>query len=126
MIVRHIDATFQDERGVIEDILENEQFEHATMIRSVAGAVRGNHYHERTWQWVFIVSGAVRYVVGLPSGETEGGVIRANDLLLTGPMESHALETLEDTVMLVLARGPRGGSGYEDDTFRLEQPLIPA
>ena len=125
MKVRHIEAVFEDERGAIEDILENEQFEHATIIRSRAGAVRGNHYHERTWQWVFVLSGSIRYVVGLPSGETDSGVIRPNDLLLTEPMESHALETLEETVFLVLTRGPRGGTGYEDDTFRLEEPLIP-
>lgn len=125
MIVRHVETVFEDERGVIEDILENEQFEHATIIRSRAGAVRGNHYHERTWQWVFVLSGSIRYAVGLASGEVDSGIIRPNDLLLTEPMESHALETLEDTVMLVLTRGPRGGSGYEDDTFRLEQPLIP-
>lgn len=125
MIVRHVEPVFEDDRGAIEDILENEQFEHATIIRSVAGAVRGNHYHERTWQWVFVLSGSIRYAVGLPSGETDSGVIRKNDLLLTEPMESHALETLEDTVMLVLTRGPRGGTGYEDDTFRLEEPLIP-
>ena len=41
-----------------KDILENEHFEHATIIRSVAGAVRGNHWHERTWQWLFVLSGA--------------------------------------------------------------------
>lgn len=125
MKVKHIEAVFEDERGSIEDILENEQFEHATIIRSRAGAVRGNHYHERTWQWVFVLSGSIRYVVGLPDGGVDSGVIRPNDLLLTEPKESHALETLEDTVFLVLTRGPRGGTGYEDDTFRLEEPLIP-
>lgn len=125
MIVRHIEPVFQDERGSIEDILENEELQHATIIRSAAGAVRGNHYHERTWQWVFVISGAIRYVVRDEDDAVQSGVVRTNDLLLTGPKESHALETLEDTVMLVLTRGPRGGSGYEGDTFRLEEPLIP-
>jgi dTDP-4-dehydrorhamnose 3,5-epimerase-like enzyme len=125
MIVRHIEPTFQDERGSIEDILENEELQHATIIRSAAGAVRGNHYHEHTWQWVFVISGAIRYVVRGEDDEVQSGVVRTNDLLLTGPKESHALETLEDTVMLVLTRGPRGGSGYEGDTFRLAEPLIP-
>jgi dTDP-4-dehydrorhamnose 3,5-epimerase-like enzyme len=125
MIVRHIEPVFQDERGSIEDILENEELQHATIIRSAAGAVRGNHYHERTWQWVFVLTGAIRYVVRSAEGETQSGIVRANDLLLTCPGESHALETLEETAMLVLTRGPRGGSGYEDDTFRLDEPLIP-
>ena len=48
-----------------------------------------------------------------------------DDLLLTEPNESHALETLEETLFLVLTRGPRGGDRYESDTFRLDVPLIP-
>ena len=125
MIVRHVEKTFEDERGVIQDVLQDGDFQHATIIRSVAGAVRGNHYHRETWQWLFVISGSIRYVVGLPAGTVEEGVLRANDLLLTEPNESHALETLEETLFLVLTRGPRGGDRYESDTFRLDVPLIP-
>ena len=125
MKVTHIAKAFEDERGYIQDILQDEDLQHATVIQSVAGAVRGNHYHRETWQWLFVISGSIRYVVGLPDGTREAGVLGPNDLLLTAPLESHALETLEPTLFVVLTRGPRGGDRYESDTFRLDKPLIP-
>jgi len=39
-------------------------------------------------------------------------------------MEAHALQALEDTTMVVMTRGPRGGREYESDTFRLSELLI--
>jgi hypothetical protein len=39
-------------------------------------------------------------------------------------MDAHAIEALEDTTMVVMTRGPRGGREYESDTFRLAEPLI--
>ena len=37
--------------------------------------------------------------------------------------EAHALHALEDSVLLILTRGPRGGEDYESDTYRLDKPL---
>jgi hypothetical protein len=44
---------------------------------------------------------------------------------MTGPHEAHAIEALEDTTMVVMTRGPRGGREYESDTYRLDAALIP-
>lgn len=125
MNVTRVETAFADARGSIVDVMQDGDFQHATLIDSVAGAVRGNHYHRETWQWLYVVSGAIRYVVGLPDGTQQEGVLHRGDLLLTEPNESHALETLEETLFLVLTRGPRGGDRYESDTFRLDVPLIP-
>lgn len=124
MIVAHISPKFEDERGVIADILQNEPIEHVSVIESNPGAVRGNHFHKDTYQWVYIVRGALRYVVKGPGNEVNTGVVRAGDLLMTGPMEAHAMEALEPSFMVVLTRGPRGGQNYESDTYRLSEPLI--
>ncbi len=124
MIVKHIDNAFEDGRGSIADILEGETIEHVTMIATARGAVRGNHVHRETHQWLYIVSGALAYAVRAGEGPMRTGEVRAGDVLGTGPHEAHALEALEDTTMVVMTRGPRGGREYESDTFRLEQPLI--
>ncbi len=126
MNVRHIEKAFEDGRGSIADILEGEIIEHVTLITTAAGAVRGNHYHRETHQWVYIVSGALRYVTSDAEGRAESGVVRAGDVLGTRPMDAHAMEALEDTTMVVMTRGPRGGREYESDTFRLDDQLIPA
>jgi oxalate decarboxylase/phosphoglucose isomerase-like protein (cupin superfamily) len=124
MNVRHITAAFEDARGSIADILEDELIEHVSILTTVRGSVRGNHYHRETYQWVYIVSGKLRYVTHTDGGPALAGVVRAGDVLMTGPMESHAMEALEDTTMVVMTRGPRGGREYESDTFRLKSPLI--
>jgi quercetin dioxygenase-like cupin family protein len=125
MIHRHLESAFADERGAITDVLEGEEVEHVTVIDSLPGSVRGNHFHRETYQWVYVVSGAFRYVVEGPDCGYREGTARAGDLLLTEPMEKHALKALEPSTMVVLTRGPRGGRKYEADTFRLEEPLIP-
>ncbi len=124
MIVKHIVKAFADGRGSIADILEDETIEHVTLITTAKGAVRGNHYHRETHQWLYVVSGALAYAVRAGEGPLETGEVRAGDVLGTGPMEAHALEALEDTTMVVMTRGPRGGREYESDTFRLVAPLI--
>ena len=124
MIVKHIEKAFEDERGSIADVLEDETIEHVTLITTAKGAVRGNHFHRETYQWLYVLSGALRYVVRAGEGSLESGVVGAGDLLMTGPMEAHALEAVEDTNMIVMTRGPRGGREYESDTFRLDEALI--
>lgn len=124
--VRPIGKAYEDERGWISDILEDEVVEHVTFLTSVKGAVRGNHFHRQTYQWLYVVSGALRFIVQRGDEDPEEGIARAGDLLTTNPMTKHALEALEDTTMVVCTRGPRGGREYESDTYRLDVPLIPS
>jgi quercetin dioxygenase-like cupin family protein len=124
MSVRRVEKAFEDARGSIADILEDEIVEHVTLITTAAGGVRGNHYHRETNQWVYIVAGALRFVTRDAGGRHECGVVRAGDVLHTGPMDAHAMEAIEDTTMVVMTRGPRGGREYESDTFRLDEPLM--
>jgi quercetin dioxygenase-like cupin family protein len=126
MSVRRVEKAFEDTRGSITDILEDELVEHVTLITTARGAVRGNHVHHATYQFVYVLSGALRYVTRDDAGGVAHGTVGAGDVLSTGPMEAHAMEALEDTTMIVMTRGPRGGREYESDTYRLEQDLIPS
>lgn len=50
-------------------------------------------------------------------------VMEPGDFVVTDPLVRHALVGLDESVLLVFTRGPRGGKEYESDTFRLEVPL---
>jgi quercetin dioxygenase-like cupin family protein len=126
MHVEKIKPSFIDGRGEIIDILKKSVVEYATIITSRKGAVRANHYHKETFQYVYMMSGRMRVVAQMPGEQASEVVIEAGDLIVNAPLERHAFEALEDSTMLVLTRGPRGGEDYESDTFRLEVPLIPA
>lgn len=118
--IRHIKPAFADHRGTIADILEGEHVSHVTAITSVAGAVRGNHYHEKTSQYVYVLGGRMRYRWRTAAGELGEVVLTPGDLILSPPQEHHSMRALEHTQFLAMTIGPRGGREFENDTFRLE------
>ncbi|VVB67730.1 Cupin [uncultured archaeon] len=112
-------CAFEDERGEIIDILENEAIEYVTFISSRKGAIRGNHYHNDSIQYAFVLKGSLKVITQIPGSEVESKIARSGDLIFTPQREKHVLIALEDSEFLVLTRGPRGGKNYETDTFRL-------
>lgn len=124
MEVTKITASFSDRRGDIIDILKNEAVEYATLITSKKGAVRANHYHKETFQYVYVLDGRMRVVAQMPGQPEEEVTLEKGDLIVNTPHERHAFEALDDCIILVLTRGPRGGDDYEKDTYRLDVPLI--
>ena len=51
-------------------------------------------------------------------------VLKKGDLVETAHNEAHAIKALQNSEFLVFTQGPRGGDNYENDTFRLKEPLI--
>ena len=45
-------------------------------------------------------------------------------MVISRPWEAHAFKGLKKSKLLVITRGPRAGSNYEKDTFRLKKPLL--
>lgn len=125
MNVEKPSPAFEDARGKIVDIVKNVNFEHATLITSNKGAVRANHYHKETIQYLYVLSGRLRVVIQMPGQSTVEQIIGEGEMVVNAPFEAHAFESLENSSFLVLTRGPRGGDSYESDTFRLDTPLIP-
>jgi len=119
---------FEDARGAITDLLPAGDYGPPTEIRTVAGAVRGNHVHWKTTQWVYIVSGTLETAC---RSYDEDGEVLVRRVLLAGDMavepagQAHAWKALSDCVCLVFTQGPRSGDAYESDTERLREPLIP-
>lgn len=122
--VRRIDPAFTDARGTISDILSHEPIEHVAIITTRSGAIRGNHYHAKTVQWIYIIHGRMRLTSQYPGKPAQSVILVQGDLGVSQPFERHAMVALEDTVFLALAHGPRGGREFESDTFRLTESEI--
>ncbi len=117
---------FTDQRGAITDLHVGEPVNALTTVSCAKGAVRGNHFHKLTTQYTYVLSGRLRYAGQSPGRPAEECTLSAGDLVTSLPLESHAFEALEDSVLLAFCHGPRAGMEYETDTYRLAEPLIAA
>lgn len=116
---------FEDQRGVIQDLLG--PIDAVTEIFTRRGAIRGNHVHNRTTQWTYVVRGRLRIrTVPYPSmpKRTVDTLVLPGQMATEEPGIPHAWYAEEDTTVLVFTKGPRSGKDYESDTIRLEVPLI--
>lgn len=118
--VRRIGVDFEDARGTISDILDGEPINSVTIITSRAGAVRGNHYHKESRQFVYVIEGSMIYTMQRPGSEAMSFVVQPGDLVVSEPNERHAMRAVEHTVFIALTHGPRAGRGFESDTYRLD------
>ena len=117
-----IKINFKDHRGIISDIIENENINAITLLTIKKGKVRGNHYHKKTFQWNYIISGKMKLVTK-KNGIKKSITLNKDDVAVTIPLEQHALVGVTNCKVLVFTRGPRGGKEYESDTYRLKSPL---
>jgi quercetin dioxygenase-like cupin family protein len=125
-VVRPLEAPYEDARGSIQPIL-SEEVRDVAIIRSVKGAVRGNHYHRTDSHHSYVMSGSLEYV-WRPLGSAEAParrVIRAGEMFFTPPMVEHAMVFLEDTVFLNLSANPRAHEDYEADVVRVALVALP-
>lgn len=122
MILKKILPATSDDRGTISDIFYNTDMQHAAIVESrQAGVIRGNHYHKKTTQSVFVLKGKLRYwwQPADRSQPAQSVIVGENSLVTSPPNEIHTLEMLEPNTFIVFSSGPRGGQDYESDTFRV-------
>ncbi len=122
-IIKLIPA-FTDARGSITDLISDDAINAVTLITFAKGAIRANHYHEHTVQWNYVISGEILLVTQIPGEEKNERILNVGDFAVTRVNERHALKGVTEASVLILTRGPRAGEQYENDTFRLSEPLI--
>ncbi len=116
---------FVDDRGEILNLIDA-PFTSAAVIRSVKGAVRGNHYHKTDYHYCWLQQGRMVYH-HRPAGDTRpprARTIMPGELFYTPPMHEHAMHFTEDSVLLVFARNSRTMEDYEADTVRVRPMVI--
>jgi quercetin dioxygenase-like cupin family protein len=113
---------FDDERGFIEDLLG--PTDSLTRIFTETGAVRGNHVHGETTQWTYVLWGKLLIATRWPDGTLAQNEYGAGMVAREDPGVPHAWKAITTCLVLVATRGPRSGKNYEQDTTRLEEPLL--
>ena len=124
MIIKKIKNDFEDSRGAIRDILVKEKIDFVTIIFNKKNSVRGNHYHKKTVQYLYVLEGSILVASKFEGKEIEKKILTEGDLLLNEPFEWHAIKSIEDSKLLILTRGLRGGNDYEADTFKIDEPIL--
>jgi hypothetical protein len=114
---------YKDNRGIISDLIEKEKINSVTYITFNKNKVRGNHYHKKTTQWNYVISGKLVFFSKI-NGKIKKIIGKKKDLIKIETKEHHAIKALNYSEMLVFTKGPRGGKEYESDTFRLKNNLI--
>ena len=124
MIIKKIKTNFQDNRGIITDIIVEERINYVTVITNLKDAVRGNHYHKETIQFLYVLNGSILVASKFEGKKMQKRILREGHLLLNEANEGHAIKSIEDSTLLILTRGLRGGKNYEADTYKLDKPLL--
>jgi len=109
-----------DNRGSIQPLVDR-MMKSASLITSVKGAIRANHYHKTDWHYCYMVTGAMEYYER-PTGSSakpKRFIVKAGQMVFTAPMVDHAMKFLEDTTWLTLSRNPRDQDSYEADVVRI-------
>lgn len=110
--------SFTDGRGTIRDLYVTDEYS-ITHITFKKGAIRGNHYHKETIQKDMVMSGEL--VCATSDGKTP---ISTGNIIIHEPNEPHAYQAITDAEILSICFGKRRGEHYEEDTIRLETPLL--
>lgn len=87
-----------------------------TYITFKKNSVRGNHYHAKTVQKDFILSGKLICAKGLESASVVPG-----DSIIIEPGTPHAYLAIEDSEMVSVCFGERVGDNYSKDTYAVRK-----
>ena len=128
--IKLLKQSFEDKRGKIIDVFVNSPKEHCLIVTFTKGAVRGNHFHKKSTQFSFVLSGKLDFYfakVDKKNGKlkkVKKRTVKKNTFITHEPYEAHAFKSKKRSVLVTFSCGIRGGSRYEKDTFRLKNKLI--
>ena len=92
------------------------------LITTEKDCVRGCHYHKKSKQYSYILSG--KFEVLLASYDNLNNIkkvlLNAGELITIPPFVVHQFKAVERAVMINMESQSRAESGYEDDTFRVK------
>ena len=117
---------FVDARGQILNLLDL-NVGSVSLITSVKGAVRANHYHKTDWHYCFMQKGAMDYYFRPVGSKEPATMIRVEEgqMVYTPSNEEHAMVFTSDAAMWCFAGNPRTSADYESDTVRVPS-IVPA
>ena len=120
--IKKVTPVFEDERGEIFDLLDDENILHIGIITSKAGTIRGNHYHKIAKQFNYILKGKAEFIIrdsADPNNKAQSFILTEGDFISIPPKIIHSVRALDDLEFIDLNTTSRSGNGYEEDTIRM-------
>ena len=108
--------SFVDQRGQILGVVQQGTWQEINYVKTKAGVVRGNHYHEKTLELIFIVEGRIKLSVrDVRKAELAATFdFKAGDAFIIEPYENHIVKTQEDSAWInVLSRAMNEENGTD-------------
>lgn len=106
-MIRFVDSYFfaSDDRGSITGLINTGEWREFNLIRSDAGVVRGNHYHQFTLEGFFILQGRIEVSVqkvrdGQLSGDKNTYEVSEGSVFVIDPMVCHEFQVKEPSVWM--------------------------
>jgi dTDP-4-dehydrorhamnose 3,5-epimerase-like enzyme len=104
-MIRRISDYFnhQDQRGIIQGIINFGTWEEINYITSVEGAVRGGHYHKYTKEAFLVLKGKIKIVtrnLGCSQSDLDEDVVKKGDVFIIDPYVIHTFYTIEDAAWI--------------------------
>jgi quercetin dioxygenase-like cupin family protein len=103
-----------EERGRIVQVADGD-YKTVFVIESKKGAKRANHWHKTDTHVMYLISGKARYVetgTDQSFGYVVDRIVGPGDSITTVANVPHAMEFLEDSVMVVCSTSPRDEKTY--------------
>jgi uncharacterized RmlC-like cupin family protein len=115
-----IPPSFENDAGSIANLARG-SFGSASFIRSVAGSVRSNHYHQTDSHFIYIVSGFMYYYWRNAAASTPCDRIRVakGQLIFTPPLVAHATYFPVESQVVTLNKYARDHRHHEADVVRI-------
>lgn len=110
-------SVIHDPRGDITPVAEG-IWRFVMLLESKKGTVRANHWHKTDAHVMHIISGEAKYYEENKDGELDIQLMGPGDSVFTGPGIPHAIEFLEDTLMVVCTKNPRDYESYMGDLVK--------
>ncbi len=109
------DFEFTDNRGSLKQLV-HKGWNQVNYITSVAGALRGNHYHKENVEAFYVISGEFKLIAeSLDGKEHEEYIMKAGDFFTVKPFVNHSFEYITNTQMISFYnKGVEGVGGTKD------------
>lgn len=115
-------SRFEDERGAIQNLIENASVTSVAFISSLKGTERSQHLHKHSDHYLYLLKGKMEYYERLPDEDASTilpMIISAGMMVYTRPGVVHVTRFLEDTEMISIGSNPRTHDLHEEDLIRM-------
>lgn len=88
----------QDNRGIFRGIMGDRTWEEVNYVETKKDTIRGNHYHKKTLEAFYIISGKIKIsITNLKNKKQKELLVKKGDIFIVDPYELHTFKTLENS-----------------------------